>query len=60
MAENEKSTPDSTRDRFREALEKKRSAQHGGQSHLDSNKHVGPASSNQKATRMYRRKSGGS
>lgn len=62
MAEKKKSDSgsDPVRDRFREALEKKKNQQHGGAAHLSSDKHVGPASSNQKATRMYRRKSGSS
>lgn len=65
MAEKKKpesgnSGSDAVRDRFREALEKKKNQQHGGQAHLSSDKNVGPASSNQKATRMYRRKAGGS
>lgn len=65
MAEKKKpekgsSAPDPARERFREALEKKKNQQQGGQAHLSNDKHVGPASSNQKATRMYRRKAGGS
>ena len=64
MAQKKKPEPstdsETARDRFREALEKKKNQQHGGQAHLSSDKHVGPASSNQKATRMYRRKAGSS
>jgi hypothetical protein len=51
---------DSTRDRFREALERKKGNQHGGEAHLKDKRNSGAATQNAKATRMFRRKSGSS
>lgn len=64
MAQKPASTPapggegDATRDRFREALERKKAARQGGEAHASDKRSSGPATQNAKATRMYRRKSG--
>jgi hypothetical protein len=49
---------DSARDRFREALERKKAGRQGGDAQTSERRSTGPATQNAKATRMYRRKSG--
>ena len=51
--------PTDVREQMRQALERKKAAQHGGTAHADGSSKASSATSSHKVQREFRRKSGG-